>query len=53
MNRSSWCNRAALGAKVIEKHVTLNTKMLGPDHAASLNFDICKDGRTIRRFILV
>ena len=29
----------ALEAKVIEKHVTLNTKMLGPDHAASLNFD--------------
>tara|TARA_B110000881_G_C18593459_1_gene529632 strand:- start:589 stop:1662 length:1074 start_codon:yes stop_codon:yes gene_type:complete len=29
----------ALDAKVIEKHVTLNTKMLGPDHAASLEFD--------------
>ena len=29
---------AALGAKVIEKHVTLNKKMLGPDHAASLEF---------------
>ncbi len=28
-----------LGAKVIEKHVTLNKKMLGPDHAASLEFD--------------
>ena len=28
----------ALGAKVIEKHVTLNKKMLGPDHAASLEF---------------
>lgn len=29
----------ALGAKVIEKHVTLNKKMLGPDHAASLEFN--------------
>ena len=28
----------SLGAKVIEKHVTLNKKMLGPDHAASLEF---------------
>ena len=28
----------ALGAKVVEKHVTLNKKMLGPDHAASLEF---------------
>jgi len=32
----------ALGAKVIEKHVTLNKRMLGPDHAASLEFDIFK-----------
>ena len=39
----------ALGATVIEKHVTLNKKMLGSDHAASLNFeefktlvDLCK-----------
>ena len=27
---------AALGAKIIEKHVTLNNRMKGPDHAASL-----------------
>ena len=27
-----------LGAKIIEKHVTLNKKMHGPDHAASLEF---------------
>lgn len=27
----------ALGASVIEKHITLNKKMLGPDHATSLN----------------
>ena len=26
----------ALGAKVIEKHVTLNTSMKGPDHSSSL-----------------
>ena len=26
----------ALGAKVIEKHFTLNTKLPGPDHKASL-----------------
>jgi sialic acid synthase SpsE len=31
-----------LGAKVIEKHVTLNKKMLGPDHAASLEFSTFK-----------
>ncbi len=29
----------ALGASIIEKHVTLNKKMLGSDHAASLNFE--------------
>lgn len=28
----------ALGAKVVEKHVTLSRQMLGPDHAASLEF---------------
>ena len=28
----------ALGAKVIEKHVTLDRKLSGPDHKASLNF---------------
>ncbi len=33
----------ALGAKVIEKHVTLNKKMLGPDHAASLEFSTFKE----------
>jgi N,N'-diacetyllegionaminate synthase len=27
----------ALGAKVIEKHLTLNKKLKGPDHRASLN----------------
>ena len=27
----------AMGAKVIEKHFTLDRKMLGPDHSASLN----------------
>ena len=33
----------ALGAKIIEKHVTLNKKMFGPDHAASLEFDTFKE----------
>ena len=32
-----------IGAKIIEKHVTLNKKMLGPDHAASLEFDTFKE----------
>ena len=32
-----------LGAKIIEKHVTLNKKMLGPDHAASLEFSTFKE----------
>ncbi len=27
----------ALGAQIIEKHITLNNKMKGPDHRASLN----------------
>ena len=27
----------ALGAIIVEKHVTLNKKMLGSDHAASLD----------------
>ena len=27
----------AVGAQVIEKHITLNTKMIGPDHSSSLN----------------
>ena len=28
----------SLGAKIIEKHLTLNNSMIGPDHKASLNF---------------
>ena len=32
-----------LGAKVIEKHVTLNKEMAGPDHLASLNFKEFKE----------
>ena len=38
-----------LGAEIIEKHVTLNKLMHGPDHAASLEFkdfkrmvDVCR-----------
>ena len=39
-----------LGAKVIEKHVTLNKKMLGPDHAASLEFGTFKNMvQTVRK----
>ena len=33
---ASMC-AVSLGAKVIEKHITLNKKMNGPDHKASLN----------------
>ena len=33
----------ARGANVIEKHVTLNKKMAGPDHAASLKFKEFED----------
>ena len=29
----------ALGARVIERHFTLDREMEGPDHAASLEFD--------------
>ena len=28
---------ASIGAKVIEKHFTLNKKSIGPDHSSSLN----------------
>ena len=34
---------AALGAIIIEKHLTLNKKMKGPDHSSSLNIDEFKD----------
>lgn len=34
---------SALGAEVIEKHITLNNKMLGPDHAASMEPDKFKE----------
>ena len=33
----------ALGAEIIEKHLTLNTKMSGPDHKASINPTQFKD----------
>lgn len=33
----------ALGANVVEKHSTLNKEMAGPDHAASLEFEVLKD----------
>ena len=31
-----------VGAKIIEKHFTLNKKMKGPDHEASLNISELK-----------
>jgi N,N'-diacetyllegionaminate synthase len=41
----------SLGARIIEKHLTLNTKMSGPDHSASLdpiNFkNMCKKIREV------
>ena len=33
----------ALGANVIEKHITLDNKMSGPDHQASLEPDLFKE----------
>ncbi len=32
------CAAVALGASVIEKHITLNNNLPGPDHKASLNY---------------
>ena len=32
----SSCSAVSLGAKIIEKHITLNRKMTGPDHYSSL-----------------
>lgn len=43
----------ALGANVIEKHVTLNKKMAGPDHAASLKFKEFEDCVNIAKKIYV
>jgi N,N'-diacetyllegionaminate synthase len=41
---------AALGAKVIEKHFTLDKKMIGPDHQASLEpDDLSEMVKSIRR----
>ena len=43
----------ALGANVIEKHVTLNKKMAGPDHAASLEFEEFEDCINIAKKVYV
>ena len=41
----------AMGAKVIEKHITLDKKMEGPDHKASLEpEEFCELVKSIRRF---
>ena len=41
----------ALGAKLIEKHITLDNDMKGPDHKASLNInDFVKMVSSIRKF---
>ena len=37
IGNNSACLAVAMGAKVLEKHFTLNTKMQGPDHKASLD----------------
>ena len=46
---------AALGATIIEKHITLNNKMSGPDHLASLNpvdfKKFVKDVRSVKTFM--
>ena len=34
----------AMGARIIEKHVTLNKNLIGPDHRASIDFRIVKNG---------
>lgn len=40
----------AMGAKIIEKHITINNKMIGPDHKTSLNFkNFYKMVKKIRR----
>lgn len=40
----------ALGARVIEKHFTLDKQMEGPDHKASLDFDeLCEMVSAVRR----
>ena len=43
----------SLGAKFIEKHVTLNKKMLGPDHAASLEFDKLSQTEMLKQSFLI
>ena len=35
INFEAAINSIALGARIIEKHITLNNKMFGPDHATS------------------
>ena len=39
----SSCSAVSLGAKIIEKHITLNRKMTGPDHYCSLECNKLKD----------
>ena len=41
--KSTAAIAVALGAEIIEKHLTLNTKMSGPDHKASINPTQFKD----------
>ena len=43
----------ALGSEVIEKHVTINRKMSGPDHEASLEFSTYKNLTMLGRKVFI
>jgi len=45
IGNSAACSAVTLGAKIIEKHITLDKRMTGPDHACSLE---CRD---LKKFI--
>jgi len=51
---SSIC-AVALGAEVVEKHITINKNMSGPDHKASMNFlefiNFIKELRAVKKIL--